>query len=382
MATGRAARRRQPRGADSGRPTGRSSKRPRRNSDEEAAAAGGGRIHAGKAWTQPSCWGANTLGRHSSSGAEGSGACLRCWPATWVINGCPPMPSRCSVPPSTRPSCPSCWREIQPASDCFEWARCDKQVQWCHRHGLKVIGGPLLPLDRDRLPDWVRGSNLDFAGLAKAARKFVDAAVERYRNQVHLWHVVAATSTAPWLGDDHKLRLTAMAVETARRRDSRTPVYVSVDQPWGEAMVFALDHDPAPVRRIPLPSPTSKSPPSAWRSTLGYWPGGSFPRNVLEVTEHIDLVGPARPAADPVSLRFPAAWTPTPWQAIPASFRRQPFPVGCRPGPEASRRAALSGMFGPNSLSMPSSGTRFSIRCRTATHMAGCSTPRPSPSRP
>ncbi len=150
---------------------------------------------------------------------------------------------------------PFVWREIQPTPDCFEWARCDKQVQWCHRHGLKVIGGPLLPLDRDRLPDWVRGSNLDFAGLAKAARKFVDAAVERYRNQVHLWHVVAATTTAPWLGDDHKLRLTAMAVETARRRDSRTPVYVSVDQPWGEALVFArATHVPAPVHRFPLAS--------------------------------------------------------------------------------------------------------------------------------
>ena len=77
---------------------------------------------------------------------------------------------------------------------------------------------------------------MDLAGLAKAVRKFVETAVERYRNQVHLWHVVAATTADPWLGDDQKLRLSAMVIETARRRDPRTPVFLSVDQPWGESL--------------------------------------------------------------------------------------------------------------------------------------------------
>lgn len=184
---------------------------------------------------------------------------------------------------------PCSWREVQPEPDRWEWGQCDKQVQWCYRHGLKVIGGPLLPLDRARLPEWVTAANSDLAGLAKTIRKFVEAAVERYRNQVHLWHIVSETAADPWLADDQKLRLSAMVIEAARRRDPRTPVFLSVDQPWGEPLAFQRAQLP-PLQFVDfLLRADVEIAGIGLEINYGYWPTGSLPRDVLEVTEHVDL---------------------------------------------------------------------------------------------
>lgn len=184
---------------------------------------------------------------------------------------------------------PCSWRDVQPTADRWEWGACDKQVQWCYRYGLKVIGGPLVSLHRERLPDWVTAGSLDLAGLAKAVRMFVEAAVERYRNQVHLWHAVSATTADPWLGDEQKLRLAALVVETARRRDSRTPVFLSVDQPWGEPLAWGRA-TLSPVQFVDfLLRADADIAGIGLEINHGYWPGGSLPRDVLEVTDHIDM---------------------------------------------------------------------------------------------
>lgn len=186
---------------------------------------------------------------------------------------------------------PCSWRDVQPTADRWEWGQWDKQVQWCYRHGLKVIGGPLVPLHRARLPDWVTAGSMDLAGLAKAVRRFVEAAVDRYRSQVHLWHVVAATTADPWLADDQKLRLSALVIEAARRRDPRTPVFLSVDQPWGEPLAFE-GATLSPLQFVDfLLRADAEIAGIGLEINYGYWPGGTLPRDVLEVTEHVDMWG-------------------------------------------------------------------------------------------
>ena len=182
------------------------------------------------------------------------------------------------------------WGEIQPEPDRWEWARCDKQVQWCIRNGLKVICGPLVRLDRHSVPIWLASATpADLAGIARAARKFVEAAVERYRGQVHLWHGVAVATAAPWLGDDQLLRLTVLLVEAARRRDPRTPVFISVDQPWGESLAFQ-QATLSPLQFVDfLLRADVEIAGIGLEIDYGYWPAGTLPRDVLEITEHIDL---------------------------------------------------------------------------------------------
>lgn len=184
---------------------------------------------------------------------------------------------------------PFCWRDIQAGPDNWNWTRYDKQVQWCYRYGLKVIGGPLVRLDRQSLPDWVTASPGDLVTVIKTARKFVETAMDRYRGQVHLWHGVAATTTAPWLSDDQNLRLTAILIETARRRDPRTPVFISVDQPWGESVAFQ-HAGLAPLQFVDfLLRADVDIAGIGLEIDYGYWPSGTLPRDILEVTEHLEL---------------------------------------------------------------------------------------------
>jgi hypothetical protein len=185
---------------------------------------------------------------------------------------------------------PICWRDVQPEPDRWEWARCDKQVQWCSRHGLKVIGGPLVRLDRETLPNWLAAATApDLVVVAKAARKFVEAAVERYRGQVHLWQGVATSTTDPWLADDQILRLTVLLIEAARRRDPRTPVFISVAQPWGESLAFQ-QATLSPLQFVDfLLRADVEIAGIGLEIDYGYWPRGTLPRDVLEITEHIDL---------------------------------------------------------------------------------------------
>lgn len=184
---------------------------------------------------------------------------------------------------------PFCWRDIQTAPDSWDWARYDRQVKWCSRYGLKIIGGPLVCLDRPSLPDWLATSPVDLAVVVKAARHFVETAVERYRGQVHLWHGVAARTSAPWLSAEQNLGLTASLIEAAHRRDARTPVFVSIAQPWGESvalqqaaltpfqfMDFLLRAD-IEIAGIGL------------EIDFAYWPHGTLPRDVLEVIDQVEL---------------------------------------------------------------------------------------------
>ena len=147
MEVGRAARPRQPGGANSG---GVADVHPSRHIAARRVRGGDWRRKKpfGKAWTQRCCWGANTLGRHSSSGTRERAPCRPCWPETWAANDAGQRGAHVSS--RVQLGHRALLLARRPArSRPLGMGQCDKQVQWCYRHGLKVIGGPLVPLDRD-----------------------------------------------------------------------------------------------------------------------------------------------------------------------------------------------------------------------------------------
>ena len=185
---------------------------------------------------------------------------------------------------------PFSWRKIQPAADQWDWTLCDKQIQFCGRHGLKVFGGPLLQLDRDVIPDWVLPHVDDYERLARYVRQFVAATVERYRTRVHLWHSAAGVNksgTVP-LPEEQAMRLGVLAVETTRRLDPRTPLFISLDQPWGEYLAFDSSDLPPMHFADTLVRAELGIAGLGLEINLGYWPGGSLPRDVLEISELVD----------------------------------------------------------------------------------------------
>ena len=182
------------------------------------------------------------------------------------------------------------WKAVQDSPDTWTWSPSDKQMQWCRRNGMKVLGGPLLRLDTQCLPEWISAASPDYETLASAVHKYVVATVERYRGDVHLWHCTAGTNAPGILGlsDDQKVRLTVLCVETVRRLDPRTPVFVSFDQPWAEYMTSNRT-DLWPIHFADMLVRADLGIAGiGLEINYGYWPGGTLPRDLLEISEHID----------------------------------------------------------------------------------------------
>ena len=73
---------------------------------------------------------------------------------------------------------PICWRNTETTEGHYTWTVNDQQIEWCRKHKLKVLAGPLLMLDPAALPDWLYlfeddfESVLDFASaLVRAGRR-------------------------------------------------------------------------------------------------------------------------------------------------------------------------------------------------------------------
>jgi hypothetical protein len=90
--------------------------------------------------------------------------------------------------------------------------------------------------DSRGLPDWVYLWDDDFESLLSAAGQFIDAAVNRYRGKVDLWHCAARANTSQVLrfSEEEKLRMMAWIICRVKQLDPDHPTMIGIDQPWGE----------------------------------------------------------------------------------------------------------------------------------------------------
>ena len=158
------------------------------------------------------------------------------------------------------------WRDTETTEGHFTWTANDKQIDWCRKHNLTVLAGPLLMLDQAALPDWLYLFEDDFESVLDFASALVRAAVKHYRGKVDAWICAGRVNTAEVLSltEQHRLRLVARSVELTRPLDPDTPVLVSFDQPWAEYM--RERHSDFP----PCTSPTRCSA-RAWSSRAWCW---------------------------------------------------------------------------------------------------------------
>jgi hypothetical protein len=142
---------------------------------------------------------------------------------------------------------PISWRELESREGRKRWKPTDEQLGWCQTAGLKVSVGPLLQLDDRGIPDWMYLWEGDFENLARLMLEHVRTVVSRYAGRVHLWHVAARVNNGILLSldEEQRLQLVAQALQLTRQIDPRTPMVVSLDQPWGEYLAHQ-DRDLAP----------------------------------------------------------------------------------------------------------------------------------------
>jgi len=185
---------------------------------------------------------------------------------------------------------PLTWKQVESEADRFSWTLSDRQLQLCLRHRLKILAGPLVRLDRNGLPAWLADDCRDFDRLAQRVHRYVVSTVQKYKGQVHLWHCSAAANVSGGLplSDEQRLRLAVLAIEATRRADPRTPVIVSFDQPWAEYMV----EQPSSLPPLHFADMLARADIGlagiGLEMNLGFWPGGSLPRDLLEIGQLID----------------------------------------------------------------------------------------------
>ncbi len=182
------------------------------------------------------------------------------------------------------------WKDVEPNAGEYCWDAIDRQVQWCQSNGLRVCAGPLLRLDRFSTPDWIYLWEDDFDQLASLLIQFITNAVNRYRGQVHLWQVSARLNVTSHLAlsEEQRLRLAVGSSEAVRKLDPQTPTVVSFDQPWGEY----LSHNDMELSPLQFADTMIRADLGTaglgLEMNLGYSPGGTLPRNLLEISRQID----------------------------------------------------------------------------------------------
>ena len=211
---------------------------------------------------------------------------------------------------------PLIWRSIEPVEGEFDWSVADRQFQWLKGKSLKVCSGPLIRLDDSAVPDWLYLWDDDFEALQSYVQGYITAAVNRYKGQVQVWHCAAGLNLPSGLQllEEQKLRLAVLAIDAVRRADPRTPVIVSFDRPWGEYLqADEMDLPPYHFADALVRADLGLSGVGL-EINLGYSPGGTLPRDVLELSRLIDrwsglgvplltfLTSPSEPGVSPNAI--------------------------------------------------------------------------------
>lgn len=182
------------------------------------------------------------------------------------------------------------WRDLEPSAGKFEWDALDAQLDWCEQNNLRVIAGPLLQIDTLHLPDWLSLWADDFEQFQSYTRQFIQAAVKRYKDRVQVWNCAGRMNVRGSIKftEEQTLRLIVAAIEEVRRTDPSSPAIISIDRPWAEYLV-ADDTDLSPLHfGDSLVRADLGIAGIGLELNLGYWPGGTLPRDLLSISQQID----------------------------------------------------------------------------------------------
>jgi hypothetical protein len=186
---------------------------------------------------------------------------------------------------------PLTWRVIEAREGKRDWTTSDQQIEWCRARGFKVGSGPLLQIDKWALPDWMYLWGEDDAeAFRSCVAEHIQAVVSRYRGKVQLWQCAARLNVGNDFAQDEeeRLRLAVLTIENIRRADPRTPIIIAVDQPWGSFMSRQVcDLSPLHFADALVRGDLGLAG-IGLDINLGYAPGGSEPRDVLEFSRQLD----------------------------------------------------------------------------------------------
>lgn len=183
-----------------------------------------------------------------------------------------------------------CWSDIEQTPGVRGYTAIENQLRWCREQGLKTIAGPLFRPNRRCWPAWLDPRSTDFDTLQRQVSDFTLQTVRQLQGKVHVWHAASAImgDNESRLSEEQRLRLLATVIESVRHSDSRTPLVVSFDQPWGEYMA-RRHYDLSPLHLADMLVRSDLGIAGlGLEINFGYLQRGSWPRDLLEINRLID----------------------------------------------------------------------------------------------
>jgi len=181
------------------------------------------------------------------------------------------------------------WHLVQADEKSIAMEVFDEQFQWAAKEGLRVIAGPLISLQPWALQHWMNLMK-DFDAVCNAACEYVRKIVTRYRGQASIWNVATGLNVSNDLGlsDEQHLRIAVEVLQAVRKTDPRTPVVMTIDMPWSEY----LGQSGHAINPFPFADSLIRAELGlsgiALEINTNYWPGGSLPRDLIDVSDLID----------------------------------------------------------------------------------------------
>ena len=220
---------------------------------------------------------------------------------------------------------PIVWRELETSPREFRWDVVDEQLDWARAHGLTVCAGPLVQFNEHTVPEWLLPFEGDFESILTFACEYIQEVVQRYRGRIDIWQSSARlnTSTILSLSEQDRVTTAARAIELTRALDEDTPVVVSFDQPWAEYLSRQeVDFPPLHFADALIRAGLGITGVML-EISLGYHPGGTLPRSLLDLNRRLDhwnlldvplyltLCVPSSTAPDPLSVGETGVWPDT-----------------------------------------------------------------------
>jgi Glycosyl hydrolase family 10 len=188
---------------------------------------------------------------------------------------------------------PLTWTTVQTAEKEFRWGPHDQLLDWATGNGLHVVGGPLIDFRSGGLPSWVQSRQMSLAGIASLTCAYAAAVVKRYQGRIRTWQLTAGgnVSKLPGLGEEEMLWLMTRIAEAARQPDAGAELLIGLAQPWGEYLAGEPRHHSPFMFADTLVRSGLRLAGLDLEIVMGLWPGGTYCRDLLDVSRLIDLYG-------------------------------------------------------------------------------------------
>lgn len=128
------------------------------------------------------------------------------------------------------------WRDLEPTERASRFSQTDAWCNWAARQGKGVHAGPLLSFAPDQLPDWLGVWKSDFESLRTQVAGHVRRVVERYADQVQVWHVLGGVNACNSLNlsFDRIMELARTCCQVVKTLAPRGEAVIELALPWGE----------------------------------------------------------------------------------------------------------------------------------------------------